>query len=266
MTESFPADALALRDGDVRMPLLGFGTWRLSGDQARRAVACALEAGYRHLDTATMYENEAEVGAALRESGLARDEVFVTTKLLGGRRGAEGAELAASLDRLGLDHVDLWLVHWPTDDGTDVPMWRAFLDARERGLARAVGVSNFSLGQVDRLVAATGGTPAVNQVEWSPLLFDPSVLAGHRERGIALEGYSALRRGAMEHATVRRIAESHARTPAQVVIRWHLQHRVVVIPKSADPVRIRANAQVSDFSLSPDDMAELDGLGAATAR
>ena len=152
------------------MPLLGFGTWQIKGDQATEATAAALEAGYRHLDTATVYGNEAEVGRALAESGVARDEVFVTTKCP--PEQAAGCDtLRESLDLLGTDHVDLWLIHWPGDDG-DVGLWKAFVEAREQGLARDIGVSNFDAAMIDRLTSETGVTPAVNQIEWSPLLYD----------------------------------------------------------------------------------------------
>ena len=245
------------------MPLLGFGTWQITGDQARRSVLVALDAGYRHLDTATVYGNEAEVGAALDESGVSRDDVFVTTKCPPRHAGHELETLRKSLDALQTDHVDLWLVHWPAGEGADVDMWRAFLEARDEKLTRSVGVSNYSLRQLDELVESTGHLPAVNQVEWSPFLFDRSVLEGHRERGVVLEGYSALRGGTLDHPSVRVVADRHGRTPAQVIVRWHLQHGVVVIPKSVKEERIRANAQVGDFELTDADMAEIDSLDKA---
>jgi len=223
----------------------------------------ALDAGYRHLDTATVYGNEAEVGAALDEGGVSRDDVFVTTKCPPRDAGHELETLRKSLDALRTDHVDLWLVHWPAGEGADVVMWRAFLEARDDKLTRSVGVSNYSLRQLDELVESTGHLPAVNQVEWSPLLFDRSVLEGHRERGVVLEGYSALRGGTLDQPSVRAVADRHGRTPAQVIIRWHLQHGVVVIPKSVKEERIRANSQVGDFELTDADMAEIDSLDKA---
>jgi 2,5-diketo-D-gluconate reductase A len=240
------------------MPLLGFGTWRLSGDQARHATADALAAGYRHVDTATMYRNEREVGRAVREHG--RDGVFVTTKLPADRAGRERRTLEESLEQLGLDVLDLWLVHWPPG-GAGVPVWEQFVAAREDGLVRDIGVSNYSLEQVDELERATGVRPAVNQVRWSPLLFDRAALDGHRERGVALEGYSALKGGTLGHPVVTGIAERLGRSPAQVLVRWHLEHGVVVIPKSARPERIRGNADVGGFALGADDVAALDALG-----
>ncbi len=255
-----PDDAVTLPGGS-RMPLLGFGTWQIKGEDAVTATAAALEAGYRHLDTATIYENEREVGRALGESGLARDDVFVTTKCPPHLAGTAIETLESSLEMLGVDQVDLWLIHWPTEDGTDVKLWETFLEARERGLARHVGVSNFHAEMIDELVAATGEKPVVNQIKWSPLLFKPDVLEAHRERGIALEGYSALRGGTLEDATINEIAERLGRTPAQVIVRWHLQHDTIVIPKSTRPERIRANADVAGFELAADDMAAIDALG-----
>lgn len=257
-----PQDAATLPGGD-RMPLLGFGTWQIKGDEARRAVLVALDAGYRHVDTATVYGNEAEVGAALSESGVARHEVFLTTKCPPSTAGRELETLRTSLDALRTDHVDLWLIHWPAGAGADVDVWRALLGARDEKLTRAVGVSNYSLRQVDELAESTGQLPAVNQVEWSPFLFDRAVLEGHRERGVVLEGYSALRGGTLDHPVVRAVADRLGRTPAQVLVRWHLQHGVVVIPKSVQEERIRANAQVGDFELTDADMAGIDGLGTA---
>ncbi len=255
-----PQDAVGLDQGG-RMPLLGFGTWQIKGAAATEAVGVALDAGYRHLDTATIYGNEKEVGAGLAASGVPRDDVFVTTKCPPRNAGRELDTLRTSLDLLATDHVDLWLVHWPAGRGSDVDMWRAFAAAREQGLARAVGVSNYSLDQVDRLARETGLTPAVNQVEWSPLLFDRAVLEGHRERGVVLEGYSALRGGTLDHPVVAGIAERLARTPAQVIVCWHLQHGVVVIPKSSREDRIRSNALVGDLTLTEDDMQALDAMG-----
>ena len=243
------------------MPLLGFGTWQLRGEEASQATGWALEIGYRHIDTATVYGNEAEIGAAVLSSGVERGEVFITTKLPPDRTGAELPTLRKSLQLLDTDYVDLWLIHWTPNRGIGVDLWKAFVAARDEGLARDIGVSNYSLTQMDQLSAATRVTPGVNQIEWSPLLFDRSELAGHRERGIVLEGYSALRGGTLQHPTIVAMAERLGRTPAQVIIRWHLQHDVVVIPKSRDRERIAANADVDGFELSAEDMAALDALG-----
>ena len=253
-----PDQTLTLSGGST-IPLLGFGTWQIRGDDAVRATSAALESGYRHLDTATIYGNEAEVGRALAESGVPRDEVFVTTKCPPDNVGRERDTLEKSLELLRVDHVDLWLIHWPGSDNS--AMWRAFVEARDAGLAKEIGVSNFDASLIDEVASATGETPAINQIRWSPLLFDARTIAEHRERGVAVEGYSALRGGTLGHPAIVEIADRLGRTPAQVIVRWHLQHEVVVIPKSVNADRIRSNADVGGFSLSDDDMATLDGLG-----
>lgn len=254
------SDAITLPGGGA-IPLLGFGTWQLTGTEATTATRAALDAGYRHLDTATIYRNEHEVGTALRESGVPREQVFVTTKVPPDRAGSAPETLQQSLTALGTDYVDLWLIHWPPDDGAGVALWKALLDARERGLARDVGVSNYDAAGLDALTKATGQTPCVNQIRWSPLLYDAAVVREHEDRGVVLEGYSALRGGTLDHPVIVAIAEKHGRTPAQVIIRWHLQHGFVAIPKSADPERVRSNFDVESFALSDDDMAALDALG-----
>jgi diketogulonate reductase-like aldo/keto reductase len=259
-TPRLPDDVVPLESG-ARMPLLGFGTWQITGKQAVAATTAALEAGYRHIDTATVYGNESEVGKALSGSGVARQEVFLTTKCPPNKAGSALDTLKRSLDSLGTDHVDLWLIHWPGANQVNLDLWRAFIEARESGLARDIGVSNFGVEMVDDFSATTGTTPVVNQIEWSPLLFDRVSLNEHRARGVALEGYSALRGGTLDHPEIVRIAQAAGRTPAQVIIRWHLQHGIIVIPKSRNPERIRSNADVGGFELSADDMAVLDSLG-----
>ena len=244
----------------VEMPLLGLGTWQASGTEAYDAVRAALDAGYRHIDTATMYGNEQQVGRALAESGVPRAEVFITTKLPPSRAGSERATLAASMRALAVEQVDLWLIHWPPPGGARPDVWERFLELQREGLVRAVGVSNYSLDQIDELARATSVLPAVNQIEWSPALHDPATLAGHRERGVRLEGYSPLKTMRLRDPRLVRIAEAHAVTAAQVVIRWHLQHEIVVIPKSSRPERIAENADVFGFELSADEMDELDGF------
>ena len=255
-----PDHTVTLTEG-ARIPLLGFGTWQIKGRDAVRATSAALETGYRHLDTATVYGNEGEVGRALADSGVPRDDVFLTTKCPPDRAGRELETLRESLELLQTDHVDLWLIHWPGEGSTNADMWRAFVEAREAGLTREIGVSNFDLSLIDEVTKAAGAAPAVNQIKWSPLLFDAETLAAHRARDIALEGYSALRGGTLEHPAILAIADRVGRTPAQVIIRWHLQHDVIVIPKSVHADRIRSNADVAEFSLTDEDMATLDGLG-----
>ena len=257
-----PDDTLTLTGG-TPMPLLGFGTWQIKGQDAVKATAAALEAGYRHLDTATVYRNEAEVGRGLAESGVPRDDVFITTKCPPSDAGQGLDTLRRSLDNLGTDHLDLWLIHWPGSGSANVDLWSEFVEAREAGLTREIGVSNFDKSLLDQVTDAGGVTPAVNQIEWSPLLYDAGTVALHRDRDIVLEGYSALRGGTLDHPTIVGIADRLERTPAQVIIRWHLQHGIVAIPKSVHPERIRSNADVGGFELTDEDMAAIDALGAS---
>ena len=241
----------------AQMPLLGFGTWQLKGSAAVAATQVALDVGYRHVDTATIYGNEREVGQALRGAG----EVFVTTKLPPDSADRARETLERSLEALGLDAVDLWLIHWPPNRGPGTEIWESFVQARDEGLVRDIGVSNYSLEMLDALTEATGVQPAVNQIKWSPLLYDGARADGHRTRGVVLEGYSALKGGTLDHPTITGIAERLGRTPAQVIVRWHLQHGFVVIPKSAHRDRIASNADVDGFTLPPADMAAMDALG-----
>jgi 2,5-diketo-D-gluconate reductase A len=259
MTEAVAVPASSL-PGGVEMPMIGFGTWQLRGRAGRQAVLTALQAGYRHIDTATMYGNEGEVGHALAESGLDRDSVFLTTKLPSSRADRERATLAASLRALGTDHVDLWLVHWPPPGRKLCHVWQELLGLRDEGRVRAVGVSNYSLAQIDRLAQVTGEAPAVNQIPWSPARHDPGLLAAHTERGVAVEGYSPLKGTNLSDPVLVEIAKAHGVTPAQVVLRWHLEHGITVIPKSVNPERIAANFDLMQFSLEPDEVARIDGL------
>src|SRR5437773_10726610 len=242
------------------MPMIGFGTWQLRGKAGREALRSALDARYRHIDTATMYGNEGDVGHVLASSGLARDQVFITTKLPSGKAGRERATLAASLRALGTDYVDLWLVHWPPPERTLIKVWCEFLALRDEGRARAIGVSSYSLAQIDRLIEATGQAPAVNQISWSPGRYDAALLAGHRERGVAVEGYSPLKRTNLASPELTEIAAAHGATASQVVLRWHLEHGMTVLVKSAQPERIAANIDVVRFSLSPGEGARIDRL------
>ncbi len=246
--------------GGVAMPMVGFGTWRLRGSAGYEAILAALRAGYRHIDTATMYGNEAEVGHALRDSGLDRRQVFLTTKLPPGKAGRERQTLCASLRALGTDYVDLWLVHWPPAARALVPMWSEFLTLREAGMTRAVGVSNFSIAQIDRVTGSTGAAPAVNQIPWSPARFEAARLAARRERQVVIEGYSPLKGTNLADPVLADIAARYRVTPAQVVLRWHIEHGIPVIPKSAHPDRIKENIDVLGFALSPDEVASIDSL------
>jgi 2,5-diketo-D-gluconate reductase A len=257
--------AVALDPGGA-MPLVGLGTWQMTGARCQAAVRYALEVGYRHLDTATIYRNEREVGRALRDSGVPRERVFITTKLPPSAAGRERRTLDDSLRALGVDQVDLWLIHWPPRRGALVSTWREVLAARDQGLARAVGVSNYSTAQLDELAGATGVVPQVNQIPWAPALHDPSQLAEHRRRGVVLEGYSPFKNTDLRHPVLAELAARHGVTPAQVVVRWHVDHEVVVIPKSATPERIAANFDVFGFSLTDEELARIDGLAARSRR
>jgi 2,5-diketo-D-gluconate reductase A len=243
-----------------RMPLLGLGTWQARGRRGLDAVRRALEVGYRHIDTATMYGNEVEVGQAVAQSGVPRDEIFVTTKLPPSRAGRERATLMASLDALGFDYVDLWLIHWPPSGGARPDVWERLLELQAEGLAREVGVSNYSVRQIDELEQATGRLPAVNQIEWSPALFDRDVLQAHRSRRVQLEGYSPLKTMNLRDRRLVQIAKGRGVTPAQVVLRWHIEHRIVAIPKSTNPQRIADNAAIFGFTLTSREVEQLDGL------
>jgi 2,5-diketo-D-gluconate reductase A len=253
----------------VTVPQLGFGVFLVPPGETRASVATALEAGYRHVDTAKVYENEAEVGAAIAQSGIARDELFVTTKLWNADQGRDATLRAidGSLERLGLDHVDLYLIHWPVPSADRfVETWKALEEIAADGRARAIGVSNFQPAHLDRLAAETGTVPAVNQVELHPHLAQTALREYHAAHGIVTEAWSPLARGGdvLTDATVGRIAAAHGRTPAQVVLRWHLQLGNVVIPKSVTPSRIAENIAVFDFRLSDDEVAAISALDAGT--
>jgi 2,5-diketo-D-gluconate reductase A len=198
----------------VAMPMVGFGTWQLQGQQGYQAIRHALQVGYRHVDTATMYRNEDQVGRAMADSGLDRSDIFVTTKLQPGNAGRARAILAESLRALGTDYVDLWLVHWPPRGQASPRLWRDFLATRDEGLCRAAGVSNYSVAEIDDLIEATGERPAVNQIPWSLPQYDPALLAAHADRGVAVEGYSSLKGTRLRDRVLAEIASSHGVTPA----------------------------------------------------
>ncbi|HMA53402.1 MAG TPA: aldo/keto reductase [Acidobacteriota bacterium] len=257
---------ITLNNG-VLMPLFGLGTWAATGKAGRRAVVWALEAGYRLIDTASSYGNESEVGEALRESGLPRSEVFVTTKVWPGEFGTEPTLRAfeASRLRLGLEQVDLYLLHWPGEDPRlRAESWRALETLLADGRCRAIGVSNYGIPELEQILGGGGGiVPAVNQVPFSPFDQQRDVHVFCKLHGIRLEGYSPLTRGVkLGQRTVRTLAQARGRTPAQIMLRWALQKEVVTIPKSVHKERILENAGLFDFSLSPEDMAALDALDA----
>jgi 2,5-diketo-D-gluconate reductase A len=260
MTTDYTEPAVAL--GDARMPLLGFGTWQIDDADAPEATSTALELGYRHIDTATGYGNEAGIGRALASSGLDRDSVFITTKLPPEHAGRERRTIEESLTKLGVDRVDLWLVHWPPNKQASPEVWEQVIAAQQDGLTTSIGVSNYSLEQIDELTSATGVTPAVNQIRWSPGIYDPTVASGLAERGVVLEGYSPFKASNLDDETLVRIAEAHDATAAQVIVAWHVAHQFVVIPKSVRRERIEANAAGARVELTADEVAAIDALGA----
>ncbi len=250
--------ARVLADGN-EIPLLGFGVWQVpDGRECTDAVRSALDAGYRHIDTAQAYGNEESVGRALRDSGVPREDVFITTKFHPGRKDPE-AEAERSLQRLGLEYVDLYIIHWP--QGGPTWAWDGMQRAHERGYARSIGVSNFSVAELDELRADADAEPTVNQVQFSPFAYRRGLLAASEERGVVIEAYSPLGTGRhLGDRAVGAVAARVGRTPAQVLIRWCVQRDLVVLPKSTHRERIEQNAQVFDFTLSQDDMAALDAL------
>jgi len=261
MTERTSQEVVGLSDG-VSIPLIGFGTWQLDGDDAYKGVRAALEIGYRHIDTATAYRNEDKVGAAIRDSGVGRENVFITTKCPPGNAGREAETLDASLKDLGVDFVDLWLVHWPPNGEARPDTWKAFIEALEQGKTRAIGVSNYSIAQIDELVAATGRAPALNQIPWNPFAFDEREVAELQSRHVVLEGYSPLKRSDLSNLVLADIAAAHGKTAAQVILRWHVEHGFVVIPRSQNRERIEENFDIFDFQLAPEELRRLDALGA----
>ncbi len=256
--------SITLNNG-VAMPQLGFGVWQVPDDEATKAVATALEAGYRSIDTAAVYENEEGTGRAVAASGIAREDLFVTTKLWNSEQGYDSTLRAfdASLDKLGLDYVDLYLIHWPLPSkDAYVDTYKAFEKIAADGRARAIGVSNFLPEHLDRLIEETSIVPAVNQIELHPQLQQQESRDAHAKHGIRTEAWSPLGqgKGLLEVPTVVAVAQKHHRTPAQVVLRWHLQIGNVVIPKSVTPSRIQENLDVFGFDLDDDDLAAFAAL------
>ncbi|CAM5244261.1 Aldo/keto reductase OS=Streptomyces alboniger OX=132473 GN=CP975_30515 PE=4 SV=1 [Streptomyces alboniger] len=249
----------------VEMPQLGFGVWQVPDDEAESAVTTALEAGYRSIDTAAIYENETGTGKAIAASGVAREELFVTTKLWNSEQGYDSTLRAfdSSLEKLGLDYVDLYLIHWPLPSkGLATDTYKAFEKIQADGRAKSIGVSNFLPEHLERLLSETSVVPAVNQIELHPHLQQRASREFHAEQGIATEAWSPLGqgKGLLEVPAIVAIARKHGRTPAQTVLRWHIQLGNVVIPKSATPSRIKENIDVFGFELDPEDMAAISAL------
>ena len=262
MTPSIPALPLA---GGGSIPQLGLGTWPLDDAEVEKAIVAAAEIGYRHVDTAVKYANEVGVGRGLARSGLAREDWFVTTKLDGTYQGDDRAVagLDDSLARLGLDYVDLLLIHWPLPQRDQyVSTWETFIRLRDAGKARAIGVSNFKPAHIDRLIAETGVTPSVNQIQLSPAIPRREQRAYDSEHGIVTESWSPIggTGDLLAEPVLARLAEKHARTPGQIVLRWHVQNGLVAIPKSRNPERMAENLSVFDFELDADDLSALDTL------
>ena len=263
MANALPSPVIQLGNG-VLIPQLGYGTYKVAPPDAYRAVREALEVGYRHIDTAEMYGNEAQVGAAIADSGLPRDEVFITSKLNNPYHEPQAAReaFAKTLDDLRIEQIDLFLIHWPMAKTTNyVETWQTMLEFEADGRCRAVGTSNFQEHHLRAIIDATGVAPALNQVELHPYLAQRPLVGLHAELGIVTASWSPLARGVLlQDPVVCELAEQVGRTAAQVVIRWHLQHGLVVIPKSAHRERMIQNADVFDFELSAQQMASLDAL------
>ncbi|GAA2095710.1 aldo/keto reductase [Microlunatus panaciterrae] len=256
---------ITLNDGH-QIPQLGFGVWQVSTEDIVPAVAKALQVGYRHIDTAAIYGNEEGVGQAIAESGIPREELFVTTKLWNANHAHHDAINAAqeSLKKLGLDYVDLYLIHWPTPKNDNyVEAWKALEEIQANGWSRSIGVSNFQIDHLRRTIAESSVVPAVNQIELHPTFAQSDVVAVNDEFGIKTEAWSPLGQAEdLNNATIQQLAETLGRTPAQVILRWHLQKGYIVFPKSVTPARIEENFNVLDFELSTDDVAAIDALDA----
>jgi 2,5-diketo-D-gluconate reductase A len=256
---------IELNDGN-EIPQLGFGVFQVPPAETAQAVAHALEAGYRHIDTAEMYGNERGVGEAIRASGIARDQVFVTSKLNNGFHRPDDARAAfgRTLEELGFDHVDLFLIHWPLPtlyDGDFVSTWRTMEEFKADGRARSIGVSNFQVAHLERLAAETETVPAVNQIEAHPFFHNDEVRAYGAEHGIATEAWAPIAKGKVgDDETIRAVADEVGRTPAQVTLRWHVQRGDIVFPKSVTPARIVENFALFDFELSDDQMQRIGSL------
>ena len=260
---------LSFNDGKT-IPQLGLGVWKTPNGEAASVVKTALDTGYRHIDTAAIYENEEGVGEGIRQSGLPRGDVFLTTKLWNNDQGYDSTLKAfdASLKRLGTDYVDLYLIHWPAPrKGLFVDTWRAFVKLQQEGRIRSIGVSNFYPEHLEKLIGETEVVPVINQIELHPDFQQTEARQVHARHGILTESWSPLGQGKlMQDRAIRAMAERLGRTPAQIIIRWHIENGLVVIPKSSNPARIAENFDVFDFTLSADDMNQLKALDDAGAR
>jgi 2,5-diketo-D-gluconate reductase A len=267
MTSAAAVPSVTLND-DHTMPVIGLGVGELSDAETEESVSAALEVGYRLLDTASAYGNEAAVGRAIASSGVPRDELFVTTKLATADQGYQSSQdaLAASLERLGLDYVDLYLIHWPAgEQGKYVDSWGGLLSSRGAGLTRSIGVANFNEDHLSDIVDLSFVAPVVNQIELHPLLNQAALRAVNESRGIVTEAYGPLGVGRLlDNPTIVSVAEAHGKTPAQALIRWSIQLGNIVIPRSSSPERVRSNLDVFDFELTDDEMATLNGLDDGT--
>ncbi len=260
---SFTAPLITLNDGN-QIPQIGLGVWQATPEQTAKAVRDALLAGYRHVDTASLYKNEAGVGAGFRESGLPREDVFITTKVWNDAQGntLTRESLSKSLELLKLDYVDLFLIHWPAPPkDLFIETWYALIDLKKQGLARSIGVSNFTEATLNRLVNETGVLPVLNQIELHPYLQQENLRNIHTKLGIKTECWSPLAKAqAMEETVIKHIAAKYGKTPAQVILRWHVENGCIAIPKSITPSRIQENIQIFDFQLDSDDMSLISGL------
>ena len=265
MVEVTAIPQIELHDG-VQIPQLGFGVFQVPPDDTRAVVEEALEAGYRHIDTAAAYRNEKGVGEAIAASGISREELFVTTKLWNSQQGHDEALAAfeSSLGRLGLDRVDLYLIHWPMPaEDLFVETWRAFEKIHEEGGARTIGVSNFRVEDLERLEQETSTRPTVNQIELHPWLQQAELRRWHAEHDVATEAWSPLAKSRrLDDETIASIAAAHGKSPAQAILRWHLQLGDIVFPKSSTPERMRENIDIFDFELSAEEMDRIEGLDA----
>ena len=267
MTSAAAIPTVTLNDENT-IPVVGLGVGELSDSETERAVSTALEAGYRLIDTAAAYGNEAAVGRAVAASGIPRDELYVTTKLATSDQGFQSSQEAAraSVERLGLDYVDLYLIHWPAEErGKYIDSWGGLMKLKEDGVARSIGVCNFTPEHLSNIIDLSFFTPAINQIELHPLLNQAELRSFNAEHGIVTEAYGPLGVGRLlDDPTIASVAQAHGKTPAQVLIRWSIQLGNVVIPRSSSPERIKSNLEVFDFELTDDEMATFDGLDDGT--